>query len=91
MAKSTQVITDLKTAVATALSATAQTAAQNPANMMQDPVGMFNVALVKAEELLKICNDLVLDSTGATTNAIIKTATDSAIFTAIDSVRQVLV
>lgn len=92
MAKSTQVITDLKTAVATAPSATAQIAAQNASNMMQDPVAMFNLALIKAEELKKILNELVLDSSGVnTTNAIIQTATDSAIFTALDSVRQVLV
>jgi hypothetical protein len=98
MAKSTQVITDLKSALATTPSATAQSDAISPLNsgggagMIQDITGMINVALIKAEELKKICNDLVLDPSGSgVTNAIIKTGTDSTIFTALDSVRQVLV
>lgn len=89
MAKSTQVITDLKSATTTAFGSTAQTAAQNPALMMQSPEGMANLALVKAQELLKLLNDLVLDANGATTNAIVKSGDPN--FTALDSVRQVLV
>jgi hypothetical protein len=92
MAKSTQVITDLKTANTTALSATAKAAAINASNLVQDPSGNIAAALIKAEELLIILNQLVLGPDGSTvTNAIITTGADNAIFTALDSVRQVLV
>lgn len=89
MAKSTQVITDLKTAVAATPSAAASLRAQNPSNMMQDIVGQKAIALVKAQELLKLLNELVLDSTGATTNAVVQSGDPD--FTTLDSVRQVLV
>ena len=89
MAKSTQVISDLKTAVAATPSAAAQGRAQNPNDFMQDIVGMKQNALNKAQELLKLLNELVLDSTGATTNAIVQAGDPD--FTTLDSVRQVLV
>lgn len=89
MPKSTQVITDLKSATTTAFGATAQTAAQTASNMIQSPEGQANLALIKAEELLKLLNDLVLDANGATTNAIVKSGDPN--FTALDNVRQVLV
>jgi hypothetical protein len=92
MAKSTQVITDLKTANTTALSAAAKLAAITASNLVQDPSGNINAALVKAEELLIILNQLVFGPDGSTVaNAIITTGGDSAVFTALDSVRQVLV
>jgi hypothetical protein len=56
---------------------------------MQDPSGMKAIALIKAQELLKILNELVLDVNSATTNAIIQGG--DADFTTLDSVRQVLV
>lgn len=89
MAKSTQVISDLKTAVAAASSAAALGRAQNPSDIMQDPTAMKNLALTKAQELLIILNQLVLDANGVTTNAIIQNGDPD--FTTLDSVRQVLV
>jgi len=89
MAKSTQVITDLKTAVAATTSAAANVRAQAASNMIQDPVAQKQIALVKAQELLKLLNELVLDANSATTNAIIQSGDPD--FTTLDSVRQVLV
>ena len=89
MAKSTQVITDLTGVTTTAFGATAQAAAVNPANRMASLEGLSNLALLKAQELLTICNQLVLDQNGTTTNALVKAGDPN--FTAIDSVRQVLV
>lgn len=86
MAKSTQVITDLKSATTTAFGATAEAAAINPANKMQSLEGQANVAYVKAQELLNLLNDMV----GATgTGGVV--ASGDPNFTALDSVRQVLV
>jgi hypothetical protein len=90
MAKSTQVITDLKSAVTTAFGATGEAAAVNPALIMQSPEGIANLALIKAQELLKLLNDLLIDPTGVgVTNAVIKSGDPN--FTVLDSVRQVLV
>jgi len=90
MAKSTQVITDLKSATTTAFGATGELAAVNPSLIMQSPEGIANLCLVKAQELLKMLNDLLLDPSGVgTTNAVIKAGDPN--FTVLDSVRQVLV
>ena len=92
MAKSTQVITDLKSATTTAFGATATAAAAAATAGQMSPTdlnGMANIALTKAEELLILLNSLVLDSNGATTNALVKAGDPN--FTVLDSVRQVLV
>ena len=86
MAKSTQVITDLKSANTTAFGATAQAAAIAAAGPITDLTGAANIALVKAQELLKLLNDLVGP---AGTGGIV--ASGDPNFTVLDSVRQVLV
>lgn len=89
MAKSTQVITDLTSATTTAFGATAEAAAINPTGPITSLEGQAALALLKAQELLKLLNALVLDSNGATTNALVKSGDPN--FTVLDSVRQVLV
>ena len=98
MAKSTQVITDLKSAVTTAFTATQESRSSGPSdsagNQLLAPQsldGQVNLAYTKAQELLKILNELLLnaDGSGAQDKALIRSGETN--FTTLDSVRQVLV
>jgi hypothetical protein len=100
MAKSTQVITDLKAATTTAFTAVQELRAASPADPVtpfaqlmgpQSLEGQCSIALVKAQELLKLLNDLLTDPDGAggQTKALVRSG--EANFVVLDSVRQVLV
>ncbi len=86
MAKSTQVITDLASATTTAFGATAEAACLAAGGPITSLEGQANLALRKAQELKNLLIGLV---GAAGTGGIV--ASGDPNFTALDSVRQVLV
>lgn len=68
MSASTQLITDLKTCVATAPTATTQSNAIAAGNKIQDVVGQLNEALLKLQEANRLLTELQTVQDGSDPN-----------------------